>query len=211
MTVALILVLAGFVGLTLLAERDGSSWRIWPKAAASTAFLGIAVASGAADTAYGRWVLAALALGWVGDAALALRHRRWFVIGLAAFLLSHLAYVGGFLEIDLRAIAAAVGLAVLAVPAALVGRWLLPHVGRDLRVPVIAYIVVITVMVAAATGAACDGAPWPVLPAAGLFYLSDLLVARERFVAPGFANRLIGLPLYYTAQVLFAVSTGMAL
>ena len=209
MTTALVLVTAGLVGVTLVAERSDASWRVWPKALASTAFLGVALSAGAADTGYGRWVLAALALGWVGDVALALRHRLWFLIGLVAFLVSHLAYVGGFLAIDLRGIAAAVGLAVLAVPAALIGRWLLPHVGRDLRVPVIAYIVVITVMVAAATGAACDGSPWPVLPAAGLFYLSDLLVARERFVAPGFANRLIGLPLYYAAQVLFALSVGM--
>jgi uncharacterized membrane protein YhhN len=209
MTLALIMVLAACVGVTLVAERREAAWRVWPKAAASTAFIGIALSSGAADSAYGRWVLAALALGWAGDVSLAIGRRLWFMVGLIAFLLSHLAYVGGFLAIDLRGIAAAVGIVVLAVPAVLVGRWLLPHVGRDLRVPVIAYIVVITVMVAAATGAACDGAPWPVLPAAGLFYLSDLLVARERFVTPGFANRMIGLPLYYAAQVLFALSTGM--
>jgi hypothetical protein len=39
------------------------------------------------------------------------------------------------------------------------------------------------------------------------FYLSDLAVARDRFVARAFVNRLWGLPLYYAAQILFAVST----
>ncbi len=64
-------------------------------------------------------------------------------------------------------------------------------------------------MVAAATGATSDGAPWPVLPGAVLFFLSDLAVARDKFVTPGFPNRAVGLPMYYAAQILFAVSTGM--
>ena len=41
------------------------------------------------------------------------------------------------------------------------------------------------------------------------FYLSDLGVARQRFVSPGLINRFVGLPLYYGAQLLFAFSTGM--
>jgi len=41
-----------------------------------------------------------------------------------------------------------------------------------------------------------------------LFFLSDLLVARDRFVAPGFGNRLLGLPLYYAAQLLLASAVG---
>jgi hypothetical protein len=39
-----------------------------------------------------------------------------------------------------------------------------------------------------------------------LFYLSDLAVARDRFVRPGLANRLVGLPLYYAGQVLLALA-----
>jgi uncharacterized membrane protein YhhN len=130
-------------------------------------------------------------------------------VGLAAFLLSHLAYVGGFAELGIRAIAAGTAALVLLVPAVLIGRWVLPNVPRQIVVPVIAYIVVITAMVAAASGAASDGAPWPVLPAAAAFYVSDIGVARQRFIAPGFANRAVGLPLYYGAQILFALSTGM--
>ena len=38
------------------------------------------------------------------------------------------------------------------------------------------------------------------------FYLSDLAVARERFVTRSFADKLWGLPLYYVAQVLIALS-----
>ena len=46
------------------------------------------------------------------------------------------------------------------------------------------------------------------MTAAVAFYLSDVSVARDRFVAPGFGNRIWGLPLYYAAQLLFALSTG---
>jgi hypothetical protein len=41
-----------------------------------------------------------------------------------------------------------------------------------------------------------------------LFYLSDLLVARDRFVRPGIVNRVVGLPLYYAAQLLLASAVG---
>ena len=42
-----------------------------------------------------------------------------------------------------------------------------------------------------------------------LFYLSDLFVARNRFMEKSFINRLMGLPLYYTAQFLLAFSIGL--
>jgi len=46
------------------------------------------------------------------------------------------------------------------------------------------------------------------LAGAALFFVSDLAVARDRFVAPGFANRLWGLPAYYAGQLLIAWSIG---
>jgi len=42
-----------------------------------------------------------------------------------------------------------------------------------------------------------------------LFYLSDLFVARHRFMKQEFVNRLLGLPLYYSGQFLLAFSIGM--
>jgi len=41
------------------------------------------------------------------------------------------------------------------------------------------------------------------------FYLSDLFVARDRFLKSEFTNRLIGLPLYYCGQFLLAFSVGL--
>jgi uncharacterized membrane protein YhhN len=39
-----------------------------------------------------------------------------------------------------------------------------------------------------------------------LFYISDLFVARDRFIKKEFLNRLIGLPLYYAGQFILAFS-----
>ena len=43
---------------------------------------------------------------------------------------------------------------------------------------------------------------------AASFYFSDLFVARDRFVKTEFANRLLGLPMYYLGQFLLAFSVG---
>lgn len=192
----------------LVAERQQAPWRIWAKIAASSSFVATALAAGAFDTPYGRWVLVALCLGWVGDVSLVAAARTWFLIGLIAFLLSHLAYVGAFSAIGMELPAAAVALAALALPAGLIGRWLWPHLPSEMKGPVAAYIVVISVMAAAAVGGVAGAAPVVALPAALAFYLSDVSVARDRFVEQGFLNRLWGLPLYYAAQIMFALSVG---
>ena len=44
------------------------------------------------------------------------------------------------------------------------------------------------------------------LAGAVLFFASDLGVARDKFVAPGFPNRAWGLPAYYAGQLLIAWS-----
>jgi hypothetical protein len=41
---------------------------------------------------------------------------------------------------------------------------------------------------------------------AGLFFVSDLFVARGRFVRSGKANQLVGWPLFYAGQFLLAPS-----
>jgi hypothetical protein len=43
---------------------------------------------------------------------------------------------------------------------------------------------------------------------AASFYISDLFVARDRFLKMEFKNRLLGLPLYYFGQFLLAFSVG---
>jgi uncharacterized membrane protein YhhN len=39
-----------------------------------------------------------------------------------------------------------------------------------------------------------------------MFAISDIAVARDRFVRQSLTNKIWGIPLYYLAQVLFAIS-----
>jgi len=145
-------------------------------------------------------------LGAIGD--LLLLGERTFVPGLFAFLLEHVCLIAAFavaLPMSAWPPAAAVPVVLLS---AMILRWLWPHLTR-LRWPVAAYVFAISLMAWGALSAAIAGAlPWWAGPAGVLFILSDITVARHRFVTPGFANRLVGLPMYYTAQVLLALLIG---
>src|SRR5690606_15836297 len=96
----------------------------------------------------------------------------------------------------------------LVLPAVLVYRWLKPHLEGPMRVAVPIYIVVICGMVALAVGTHVHRSGWMLLAGAFAFFVSDISVARDRFVSPGFDNRAWGLPLYYGAQLLLAASSG---
>jgi len=207
----ILLTIAALIGLLaaeyLVAEYRGSRWGIYTcKPLASLGFLGAALAAGAADSLYGRAVLAALVLSWIGDVLLMSSRSAVFLAGLGAFLLAHVAFGAAFC---LRGEAwpwTAGALALLILPAAAVSRWLRPHLPPEMRVPVHAYIAVITGMLALAVGTAAAGSSILILVGALAFYLSDLSVANDRFVRPGFLNRLWGLPLYYAAQLYLAAS-----
>lgn len=176
-------------------------YSLYFKMLASTAFITAGLAAGGLSTGYGRAVLLALFFSWWGDLFLGLSGM--FLYGLVAFLLGHIFFAVAFLVhgVDLKWIAAVVP--AQAVVIYLILRWLGDGPG-DLQIPVYAYIAVISAMVALSFGAKGRGATWWVVAGAVLFYVSDIFVARQRFVSPGPVNGLIGLPLYFAAQVVFA-------
>lgn len=183
-------------------ERKVVHWIVKPLAALT--FIAFGWASGASSSTYGTILFVGLLLAAGGDVLLIPKDRRTFLAGLVSFLLGHVAYGVAFAarELDLTwtaGVALAGGLASIPVL-----RWLWPHVEASMRAPVIAYVVVITTMVALAAGTvAARGNPWIAIGALG-FYLSDLAVARERFVESGFVNRAWGLPLYFFSQLILA-------
>jgi uncharacterized membrane protein YhhN len=192
----------------LACERQGFRPGAWiAKPLASTGFLWVALEAGATGSLYGRAVLGALALCWLGDVLLLGRGRGLGLrLGLGSFLLGHLAFAVAFGIRGLDAASVLVAALLLLLPAGAALRWLLPHVPADWRVPVFAYVGVISLMVVAALGSVSQPHDISVAVGAMAFYGSDLAVARERFVASGFANRAWGLPLYYGAQLLLAAS-----
>lgn len=161
---------------------------------------------------YGALVLMALILSLIGDVCLISSSRRMFLCGLVVFLSGHVFYVIAFYNRAAIGMWTGAGLLVAAVTGFVVFFWLRPFLGNMLG-PVIAYIVVISIMVSGAASVMGD----PLLPPLGRrlvfsgavsFYLSDIWVARQQFVTDDYLNRAIGLPLYYLGQFLLAFSVG---
>ncbi|MEN8233339.1 MAG: lysoplasmalogenase [Actinomycetota bacterium] len=205
-TIAIALTVLFVAGL-IWAERTASPALRPLKMLASTGFLFVAISSGALSNPYGRIVLVALALSWAGDLLLTYESRQAFLAGLVVFLLGHVAYSVAFGYRGVALVAAGIALIAVGIIAVLVWRWLAPYVG-DMAVPVLAYIAIISVMVVLAFGTSGTDPNWMITTGAVLFFASDILVARNRFVAPGVVNRVWGLPLYYLAQVLLALTAG---
>ncbi|MFQ5417822.1 MAG: lysoplasmalogenase [Myxococcota bacterium] len=218
MSTGLLAILCGaFLGLLLYAESsENDRLRYLFKPLASACFIAVAVLGGALDAApaYGRLIVIGLMFGAAGDVLLMLRGQRCFLSGLVAFLAGHLCYVAAFTRVaPLSSWATPYALLPLIAAAASV-LWLWRHLGR-MRLPVLVYVAVIASMMIGAIAVleAGDGR-WmmdggqalKLFAGASFFFASDLAVARQRFIAPSFANQLWGLPAYYLGQMLLALS-----
>jgi uncharacterized membrane protein YhhN len=146
---------------------------------------------------------------------------RWFLPGLAAFLLAHAAYIVG-LNNPLPADVPMLWLFGLALVLAASARRVLQRVvaglrGKGLRrlvVPVVLYGVVITLMLFSAlltmyNSAWGTWAPGLVSLGALLFYASDLLLAWNKFVRPVRNGRFYNMILYHLGQ--FGLVAGIIL
>jgi uncharacterized membrane protein YhhN len=194
-------------GLLVAERRDSQRGKWLAKPVASLAFIATALASRALDTTYGELILLGLLLSLAGDLLLIPEGRpRTFRAGVLAFGSGHVAFGAAFLSQPLNTSWLAVsGVLLLAVLSA-VWRWLQPTLPADMRIPVLAYLVVIGLMSALACAFTGAGGPLTVAIGALAFTASDLSVARDRFVRHEFRNRAWGLPLYYCAQLLLALS-----
>jgi uncharacterized membrane protein YhhN len=185
-----------------------------------TCALSFARPADAYDTLYTSLILAGLVLSLVGDVLLIYQdNARAFRGGLVAFLLAHVMYIAAFIYLHVSSLEvrngvgeAAAALA-LALVAGVVYLYLGPGLGK-MRLPVAAYIVVISIMVHRAIGIALvhpGPATQPALIVSGalLFYISDAILAVNRFrmddQMPHY--RLWNLSTYYTGQLLLALST----
>ncbi|MGD9300181.1 MAG: lysoplasmalogenase [Desulfobacterales bacterium] len=209
----IVIVLAAVVllaGLLFFENSGNQKGKVPTKTVLSCLFILTALVQPHLFSNYFYVLLVGLMFCLAGDVFLALPQRRMFLFGLVSFLLGHVCYVLGFFYVaDLNSWtwgSSAIGLAI----SGLAFFWLRPHLGAML-VPVIAYILVITAMVIGAFTVLGENR----LPATGRFlvvfgavsfYISDLFVARDRFIKTEFANRLLGLPLYYSGQFLLAFS-----
>lgn len=169
----------------------------------------IAALAPAESAIYRHWIVAGLLLSLAGDISLMFTHagKRWFMAGLGAFLLAHLAFVAAFSQ-GIRVPQLPGWLALVAFYAAALLFVLLPRAGH-LKIPVLLYGLVLAAMVfaAAARYEAAPGAPsLYALLGALLFLLSDSLLGIRRFIAAyRYAQALI-LSTYWAAIGLIAWS-----
>jgi uncharacterized membrane protein YhhN len=130
-----------------------------------------------------RWAfVAGLVLSLAGDVALMLPGDR-FVAGVGSFFCAHVAYIIGFRIGPTSALGLVAGVAVVGVFVMTIGMRVLASVREResaFLTPVTAYIAVIAVMVACAVSAGDPVA----IAGAGIFMLSDTLIAWNRFVQP---------------------------
>jgi uncharacterized membrane protein YhhN len=173
--------------------------------------IGVA-ATGPLGQPYTQWLLVALALSLCGDVFLmfgdgARTSDRAFIAGLVSFLLAHLAFVWAFAQ-GLRAPELPGWLAIVVFYAAGLLLVLLPRAGA-LKLPVLAYCLVLAAMVfAAAARHASFGDTNSLLAVLGalLFLVSDSLLGVRRFVGRfRFAQAAI-LSTYWGAIGLIAAS-----
>lgn len=201
---ALGITIAAACGLWYLLRFAGAaaSWRKSAIKTLSVATLAVAVWLGGGPAL----LVAALALGSLGDLMLSLDSKRAFLAGLVAFALSHLAYIGLLTATGGWTLPGLPLLGALALFAAIMGGVLWPRTG-NMRWPVMAYIAIISSMGAAAFGLSEWCQPW--LWAALLFMASDTVLSAELFVlrADHPVRRLTPLAVwasYWAAQMLFA-------
>jgi uncharacterized membrane protein YhhN len=193
-------------------------WRrveVVAKPAAMLVLLGVLVFVGG----FGSLPLLCFALGVLfslaGDIFLLLSDR-FFIFGLVAFLLAHIAYITG-LNIPLPDVSPLWGLGlavILAITASRILKRIIAGVrakGLDrLAAPVAVYGIVITLMLLSALltlyslGWITSAAGLVSLGAA-LFYISDVILALNKFVAPIRNGRLANMIAYHLGQLALVV------
>jgi len=162
---------------------------------------------------YYQFLLVGLVFCLGGDICLALPQKRMFLFGLFSFLLGHVFYIFGFFYVAHASQWTWVGSLTVLVISCWIYFWLKPHLG-SMKIPVLLYVVVITIMLSGAWSVLGDfnltrSGRIMVFAGALSFYFSDIFVARDRFLKKEFLNRLIGLPMYYAGQFLLAFSVGL--
>jgi uncharacterized membrane protein YhhN len=190
-----------FLTVTALRSPPGAEltghWIAQPAFKASMALL-LAVGAAAHPIARERrWLVPALLLSATGDWLLAIPW--WapsFVLGLSAFLLTDLSYLGALVPLAAwspRPAPRVVAVVMTCLVCAALLVWFWPQLGSDhLTVPVTVYIVVLNAMVCAALLARLPTG-WTAVGAV-CFAVSDAMISIDRFV---FGNELPAVPVWW--------------
>lgn len=192
------LVVAAADWVAVATDRRSVEYALKPATMVVLIAAAIALADPANDAA--RWILVVgLVCSLAGDVFLML-DPKLFLAGLGAFLVGHVAYVVALAQFDLETAPLVIGGFVVVVAGSVIGRRIVDAAAeRDerFRVPVSAYVAVISAMVIAAFGTTIPAA----IAGALLFYASDGILGWNRFVQPIPQGRLAIMIPYHLGQV----------
>lgn len=163
----------------------------------------VALSDPAASSGHGGVIrilmIVGLLLSLVGDVCLMLP-RRYFIEGLAAFLLAHVAYIAALVIYGWSAPRLIVGLVLVGVGVGFIGPRIVGGArteDRRLGIAVTVYLTVISLMVIAAFG---TGNTWAILGAL-LFYASDGCLGWDKFVHELPYRHLLVMVTYHLGQI----------
>lgn len=167
--------------------------------------IGVALAIDPQESSVRAWFVVALVLSLLGDVLLMVPCDL-FVLGLASFLLGHLAYIAGMHVDGVDGTRFLAGIVIAVAAIVVVGSMILRGVRRgqdpQLAGPVAAYMVVISAMVASAVGVGRG----PMVLGAVSFYVSDALIAWNRFLRETRHAAVAIMVTYHVAQASLVVS-----
>lgn len=207
-------VLVVTVSLLIRAEFAGDRWQIYLLKPLSTLLVILmallSLAQPAWERTYTLGVLLGLAFSLVGDVALMFQEKkRAFLLGLVFFLLAQVVYALVFWRLGVPSGKDWLITAVLLAVGAYFYHRMLPCLG-PMKVPVIVYMLAISLMVHQAF--TLVNSPlfvplqaWMVVSGALLFYISDMILAYNRYCQPWKYHR-ISLAFYYSGQALIALA-----
>lgn len=157
------------------------------------------------------WFGVGLLFSLAGDVLLMFSLDRMFLFGLGAFLLAHSSYIAGFKD---QYLSASGGLLLVVFVLMLSMVRLIRRIISSIRakgqnrlvVPVIVYSTALTIMLLGAMTTIFDpawttGASFLVSAGAFLFFVSDIVLAWNKFVAPIRNGRRLNIALYHLGQI----------
>ena len=204
------------LALIFAAFESFALWKSWDKleyvvkpAVMICLFVWLYVSTGLQGLAL--WFGVGILFSLAGDVLLMISLDRMFIFGLLTFLFAHVAYIFGFQNELMSVTTWSVLLAViLFISAVRVTRRILTAIRTKgqtrLVIPVVIYSTVITVMLYTAMTTLSNltwkaGASILVSMGAFLFYISDLILAWNKFVSPVKNGRILNIAAYHLGQI----------
>jgi uncharacterized membrane protein YhhN len=209
MTVSLFLYALVVLALLIAELREDRRAQFFFKPLAAFGFVLLALYFGALESNYGIIILLGLLACAMGDVLLLSRKsEKLFKAGMAAFALGHIFYVAA-ISIIKTPFSTDIANWVFLFIVIIFASQIIKKIPKNMLRPVLYYSLIIFLMVLSSLFVPRN-MPFILVPVAAImFAISDMFVARDRFIEPNRYWALAITPLYFGAQALFAFSAAV--